>query len=389
MASANQRLYEATIRHQVQILRFSAGEAERVLRVLAQAEVELIEKVAGALAAEKEEQRQRFERQLLSIQKRRAQVFQAVAGDLQANLDAFAQSEVTWEADVLQAVSPVSLNLVEVPIAALRAVTSSPIAGLTLDRWLDKLGQAEIDGLQRAVTQGIMQGETTDQIMGRVRGTKANAYQDGVLNLTRRNAEAITRTAVNHVSNGAREQVWEANSDIVRALRWTSTLDGRTSLVCQGRDGQMAPMPGRELEPGEVALSPIGAKPPAHFNCRSVLVAVLDGDSLAGNRPFVADTRTREARERDFRREAKRRGVDLRQVRKEWADEKVGRVPSALTYEQWLRRQSTAFQDETLGAARADLFRQGEPLAKFVDASGKKLSLDALRRTLGTDILDV
>lgn len=389
MATANQRLYEATIRHQVQILRFAAGEADRVLKALAESEVELIEKIAGALAAEQDEKRQRFERQLLSIQKRRAQVLQAVAGDLQANLDAFTSVETEWETNVIHAVAPVSLNLAEVPIAALKAITASPIAGLTLDRWLDKLGSAEVDGLQRAVTMGIMQGETTDQIIGRVRGTRANNYQDGVLSLTRRNAEAIVRTAVNHVSNGAREQVWQANADIIRAQRWTSTLDGRTSLICQERDGHMTPTPGRKLEEGDVALQPPGAKPPAHFNCRSVFVAVLDADALAGNRPFVADARTREARERDFRAEAKRRGVDVRQVRREWAEEKVGRVPSAMTYEQWLRRQSSSFQDETLGPSRAAIFRQGEPLSRFVDASGRKLTLDELRRVMGTDILDL
>lgn len=392
MATANQRLYEATIRHQIQVLRFAAGEADRVLRVLADAEVEVIEKIAGALAQgeEGEGKRQRLERQLLSIQKRRAQIYQTIAGDLQTNLNAFAAAEVEWEESAIRAVVPVDLTLAEVPLASLQAISSSPIAGLTLDRWLNKISASEADGLQRAVTQGVLQGETTDQIIGRVRGTRAGNYQDGVLSISRRNAEALVRTAVNHVSNGARDQMWQANSDIVRAKRWTSTLDGRTSLICQGRDGHVTPMPGHDLLEGEVPLNPLGATPPAHFNCRSVFVAILDAIGLAGNRPFVADTRTRTARERDFRAEARKRGVDVRQVRQEWADEKIGRVPAKVTYEQWLRRQSTEFQNEVLGPTRASMWRQGAvPLDRFVDASGKKLSLEALRRIYGTDILDI
>ena len=56
-------------------------------------------------------------------------------------------------------------------------------------------------------------------------------------------------------------------------------------------------------------------------------------------------------------------------------------VQQKTTYESWLRRQSAGFQDDVLGKTKGRLFRRGKlELDKFVDASGKTLTLNQLRK---------
>ena len=126
---------------------------------------------------------------------------------------------------------------------------------------------------------------------------------------------------------------------------------------------------------------------------------MVDPEGLAnraGERPFVRDTRTRRRRERDFRAEARDkvgdrrwRGLDeaqrraqITRVREAWARDAVGTVPDKLTYDEWLRDQPAAFQDDVLGPSRGKLFRQGAKLDKFVDNSGKTLTLEQLRKVV-------
>jgi len=379
--TANQRLFDRAVRHQVSLLRFSEGQAEQISALLAEGERELLEKISGAMAAGRDAGR--LEAVLASVKEARAKVISAAGGQLAEQLQGLAEADEQWERQAIASSVPIQLNVAAVPLEQLRAAVDAPINGLPLAGWLDSIAASDAQRLQQAVSLSIVQGETVDDLVRRIRGTRANGYSDGVLSVTRRNAEALARTAVSHASNQAREAVWDANSDIVRALRWTSTLDGRTSSVCQARDGHLAPVGGSALDPGDVALNPPGARPPAHFNCRSLMVAVLDGVAIAGDRPFVADARTRAAREKDFRREAKDRGVPIQQVRSDWADAKVGRLPAKTTYGEWLGKQPKAFQDEILGAERAGLFRSGTPLERFVDQSGRRLTLDELRAELG------
>lgn len=385
--TANQALYEATVRHQVHLLRFAEGQADQVLAALKEAEQEVLEKISGAMA--KGLDTGRLEALLTSLKTRRAQVYEQLGQSMEEALMGLSGIEAAWETAALQGASPVVLNLASVPLEQLHAAVAAPISGIPLKGWLSNIQDREGQLLQQAVTQAVLQGETIDDLVRRIRGTKANGYADGILSMSTRNAQALARTSVNHVSNQAREMVWEANADIVRALRWTSTLDGRTSDICKSRDGHLAPVGDSALLPSDQPLVPPGARPPGHFNCRSVMIAVLDGVELAGDRPFVADERTRAKREADFRREAKERGVPIQQVRQEWAAKHVGNVPAATTYQDWLKGQPHSFQDEVLGPARAQMFRDGLPLERFVDASGKRLTLKQLQAEVAGDALNV
>jgi SPP1 gp7 family putative phage head morphogenesis protein len=148
-----------------------------------------------------------------------------------------------------------------------------------------------------------------------VRGTRANKFRDGILAMNNRNAEAIVRTSVQHAASVARQQTWEQNSGVVKAVRWVSTLDGRTSSICRSLDNKVFPLDA-------------GPRPPIHIRCRSTTVAELDGRF-------------------DFLKEGATRSS-------------LGGTEKADTsYYGWLKKQPVAFQNEVLGINRAKLLRDG------------------------------
>ena len=56
-----------------------------------------------------------------------------------------------------------------------------------------------------------------------------------------------------------------------------------------------------------------------------------------------------------------------------------GQVAQTETYQTWLKKKPEAFQDEVLGKEKAQLFRDGTPLDRFVDSSGHTYTLDELK----------
>ena len=74
--------------------------------------------------------------------------------------------------------------------------------------------------------------------------------------------------------------------------------------------------------------------------------------------------------------------MTIQQVRKEWAEKNVGRVPASTTYQDFLSRQSKEFQDDVLGKTKGELFRKGGlTVDQFVDRNGTELTLSQLAKT--------
>ena len=61
--------------------------------------------------------------------------------------------------------------------------------------------QPLLDALACVHAQGVVQGEDVDTLVRRIRGTRAQRYADGVMEVNRRGAEAMVRTAVAEVLN--------------------------------------------------------------------------------------------------------------------------------------------------------------------------------------------
>jgi hypothetical protein len=224
----------------------------------------------------------------------------------------------------------------------------------------------------------MIQGEGAQAIARRVVGSAKLKGLNGVTQITRRNAEAITRTAVNAFSNGARSMYFDENSDLFNKEVFTATLDGRTTMVCMGYDGRRFPI-------GE------GPMPPLHFSCRSLRVAEINGE-VVGMRPArpVSEKMIvkKYAQDKGLGPITKRSQIPrghkgkYDQFQRGELKRMTGRVPAKVTYNEWLKGQSVEFQNDMLGSTRGKLFRKGGlKLSKFVDKKGATITLDQLANT--------
>lgn len=406
MADANEDLFDASLRHQIGVRRFASGEVKEILKLLEESDKQLVKLIRRRLRqGRKNLTTERLRALVRDIRALRKDAVKQLQGQLTTDLLELARMEQGFEERIAQAAIPVRLDFAVASLATLRAaVVEQPFAGganaaLTLQQWFDNLSRADQTAIIGAIQQGVSQEETIDSIVRRVVGTGARDFRDGAVTGTRRKAEAVVRTAVNHVSNAARESFWDENEELLIGLRWNSTLDGRTSPVCRGRDGRIALFGDHSLPKGMKLLSPQTARPPAHPNCRSIMTAVLDDEGIAdsmGDRPFVRDTRTRRFRERDFRAETrdalgrdkwkqltvKERNNEIRKTKQRWAKANIGQVPADVNYNDWLTRQPREFQEEVLGKTKAKLFAKGElTLDKFLDRRGQELTLKQLATT--------
>lgn len=381
LATANILLFDALVRHQILVLRFSADLRRRVQEILDATEVDLADKIRSRLLESGLESRadiRRLESLLRIVRNTRTGAWRQVTEEWVREAQAIAQEEARLLKAMITTVSPVVIDFALPAPELLKALAEgSPFEGATLRQWAATLAEQDIRRIEAQIRAGMIAGESSPEIARRVVGTARLRGTDGVTQITRQAAESLTRTAINHISNMARREFIMANQDIFSEEQYIATLDARTTPVCRSLDGRRYP----------VGKGPI---PPLHFNCRSLRVPVLDGDAL-GERPFVAATRRQLLEEY-----AQQRGITAPKTRdglprghkgafdsfaRQRVRELTGRVPGRTTYQEWLGRQSAAFQDDVLGKTRARLFREGGlSLDKFVNRRGDEIPLSGLAR---------
>lgn len=237
-----------------------------------------------------------------------------------------------------------------------QAATLKPFNGEILSTWVEATKTSDLNRTWRAIQDGIVAGETTQDLIRRLNGT--------VREVSKRGMEALIRTSINHATNQGRQALWEQNLDIVGSVKWVATLDGRTSPICRHRDGAVGPVsPAQEnwTPPnGAAVLDPPYARPPAHPNCRSTTVAV-----------------TKSWRELGF---------DVDDLDPETRASMNGQVPADLTYYQWLRKQTKETQVDVLGKTRYNLWASNKVTPdKFFNNKGEYLTVDELRKKAGVD----
>ncbi len=155
-------------------------------------------------------------------------------------------------------------------------------AGRSLSQWFGDLAEADQRRLSGAVQLGIQRQEHIDAQVKRIAGTRANGYQDGLLAISRREAESAVRTGVVHVANAAQHEWAKANDDVVTGLQRVEMMDERTCEECEAENGKFislndGPAPdGMELSSSDGLLHP---------NCRMTTVPYFDLDALADKLP--------------------------------------------------------------------------------------------------------
>ncbi len=380
--TVNEEFFDALVRHQIGLLRLSGSTRDKVHKLLDATEKDMAalirRRLAGARGLEAPADVRRLQTLLKSIRATRLRAWDQVTETWVEELREIARAEPAAIDGMLKTVSPVVLETTLPSVSLLDSIVQTrPFDGKTLRSWASSIRQADISRIEDQIRIGLVQGESSDAIARRVVGTARLRGRNGVTEITRRQAAGITRTAVNAFTNQAKREFYRANADVFEEELYTATLDARTTRVCSSLDGETFPV-------GE------GPIPPLHFNCRSLRVAVIDGQVI-GSRPARAFTQRQLLREftddrgiaRVTTRAALPRGT--RGAFDSFAAgrmrELTGRVPAKVSYQQWLGRQSAAFQDDVLGQARGRLFRRGGlTLDRFVNRSGDELSLSQLAR---------
>jgi len=173
----------------------------------------------------------------------------------QQELSQFAISEADWQMAMLKNTVPVNLDFTMPSPKVLESLaTKSYVRGALVEDWFTNLGSTLTQKVTQQINIGMVEGQGIADIVRRIKGTQAAGYSDGILDLSRRNIEAVVRTSVATVGNGARSELYQANTDVIGGEYWDATLDASTCEVCAALDRQ-------EFEVGAGPMAPI------HWNC--------------------------------------------------------------------------------------------------------------------------
>lgn len=342
MRKADQILADKILSHQINVLRFTAGERKQVFDLLMQMQIELKAKLLNGLS---DYGKSRVRVVLSQCEKAIKEFYTDMAGV--TDYFELARHEAKITAD---AIATIGLSASMPTENALKAIVNgSVIEGAPSAAWWAKQSQDTAFKFAAQVRQGIAQGETVYQIVTRIIGSKKYGTP-GVMHALRRNAWALVHTSVQQVANDARLATFRENADILKGLKFLATLDAHTSNICIAHSGAEWDMEGKPIRGNFPFRSP-----PLHFNCRSVLVPI-----------------TKTYREL---------GVDIEEVSKGTRASDLGQIPSDTTFEGFLARHDAEYVDKLLGPGRAMLWRDGKiTLQDLVDGHGRELTLKQLTK---------
>ena len=215
----------------------------------------------------------------------------------------------------------------------------------TLSKRIQSLGNSELVRINNVVKKGLKEGWNNQELIRQVKRSTR---------LTESQASALVRTAITKTQTTAQLAVLQENKAIMKGMRFTAVLDSRTSAICAHHDGTIF-----DIDDTQYA-------PPLHWRCRSTLVPVVKShDELLGSTsPDVKKKALQDLK-----------GLNVKKL--------DGRSVIRETYGQWLKRQprETKVRHFQGDLQKVDLFDNGQlPLESFTTASGKPLSLTALRR---------
>lgn len=373
MPTANQKIFDSYVRHQIEVLRFADDLVGKMLPTLAGGEKRLGEIIKAAV--ERGPTKGWQSKLANAVRTLREPQWEEIDDRLHKDMREFASYQASGAARAIQGAVPTVLGL-QLPQAAHLAgiVNSYPFHGHTLKGWMNRTAAADVARILQGTKLGIINGQTPAQVAGAIVGSPGRGGKRGAIaRKAFRDMEATVLTVANGVQHQARSALYEANSDIINSEQYVATLDSRTTVICMGLDG-------KQFKVGE------GTTPPAHFRCRSIRIPYINPDNL-GDRPFNPAT------EKELVGEyAKREGIKAKSRKalprghktkfdafaRRRRRELMGRVPARTNYNDWLKTQSEAFQVKVLGPERAKLFREGMPVDKFVTAKGKVRTLKQL-----------
>lgn len=354
--SLNDELLGGTIRHGVYLERLKNSLVREVIAYLNdQVFPDVVAVLQGRLerlAGEPDVWTTKRYRDLLALVREILDVGVGQARDaFTGEMDKLAAHEAAWQKKTVDTAAHFDVGFdLPSPEILKQIVREQPFVGGPLKDWFEKLNTNTANRVVQQINLGLAQGETVDMMVQRVRGTKALAYSDGVLDVSRWEAQTIVRTAAAHVTARARDATFSENDDIVKGWMFDATLDSGTCPRCSALDGNV-------YDVGK------GPAIPIHPGCRCSPTPVLKSwDEL---------------------------GIPLKEIPAATRASADGELPETVTYADWLADQDEETQQDVLGVTRAKLFRSGElELKQFSNDRGQLLTLDQLAKKEGVEVPD-
>jgi len=340
LRSVNDVVRDRIIRQAVLLERYKSGEVRKIIsffnRSLEPDLVDQLTRYAGKTLTFN-----RIEIMRRSVKEVMAAAYLQMEKELEPDLIDLGKSQGKWDAAVIEKALPVRVSVSGLSVPTIREmVVNKPIHGRLIREWFEELAPAVATRINQQIMIGVAEGEGIDQITRRIRGTAKNRYRDGILARSRREVEAVVRTAVSGVVNNVRQATYQANTEVVKGVQFVATLDTRTCEICAGYDGQVFGLMD-------------GPRPPQHYGCRCTTVPVVKSWKELG---FSFDEMPA----------SERAAMN-------------GRVSDKITYGEWLRDQDQGTQELVLGKGKAQLFRSGKvAIRDFVDDRGRVLTLKEL-----------
>ncbi|OPY14146.1 MAG: Phage Mu protein F like protein [Syntrophus sp. PtaB.Bin001] len=260
-----------------------------------------------------------------------------------------------------------TINLFDISISpelVQSIVEHSMIDGKILKEWWNKTSEATRKRFMLLMTEGTMkvqlgtlQGESIGELISRIRGNKQHPP---IMDISRREAAAIVRTSVMQVSNTVRIETYKANQKVLKGIQIIATLDQRTSAGCRAKDGLQYDLDGNPIGNN----FPFPGLPPYHFNCRTCTCPLTKTFAeLSGKNSQLSKQQ-------------------LQQLDKLPAGMRAsmgGEVPT-MNYDEWLKEQPEKLQQEILGQARWELWKDNKlDMIDLIDNKGNTLTIKQLR----------
>lgn len=262
------------------------------------------------------------------------------------------------QADLIASLGPMGdvVKKAAPTVNMMKAVLDSSVFGdiergmETLQGWSGVQEQATLRRVRQQLQLGLLNEESIDQIIRRVRG-KSNGrggFRGGVAEVTTRQATTLVRTAATHVSAEARMLTFRENTRVIESVELVTALDSRVCLVCGAHSGDTWPLDSDAI-----------LRPPLHLGCRCTLAPRVHWSAIGMDPP---EPGMRAARDEDGKRI---------EVSAEW------------DFDDWLRSQPATVQRDVLGPARAKLFRDGKVrIDELVGRENRILTLNELEASL-------
>lgn len=343
---AQTQIYNSQIQHQMLMLKYFKSKDTEMFKILDNDNDLLLYTINKELKEMSNDYTRSQENKWQSLYKKIDKLRYAPIKEFQTTfrkeLDTVIIKELKYILELMNSAIPLEIEYKEPNTD--KIIPFGLIYGSTFDNHFKQFEFRDSEMIKNTISRGFSQGLTSEQIIKSVEGSRNLNYQDGVLQTSRNNADAIITTLGIGVANSTMDLFARANPVVFNAWKYEAILDNRTTKFCIDHDGLIYSV-----------LDFSAPYPPNHYRCRSKAVYIISM-GLIGNRIILKDSKGN-TKQIDFRQEARLNSPDkwkgmsdtdknsaVEKLRTEWFNENIGALPKDVNFKDWYASQPEEFK---------------------------------------------